>query len=354
MQALARALAARFDARNANTHQSERVETRMSLEPLERPVPLTVLAATPAPGSARDTISKLVEQVARLTEYGDLPAAARARTQVAGALMRAKRWADAAETAEEAVRELDRAGLVDEAASCRYLLSKAYREDHQTKAAIALLDELLESGVQVADVPTPAQLHEEAAAALSYGRAAAERYRKAAHLYAAEERYIDQIRALHGAVRNLTYPKAEAALAPLAEADAVLAAHAQPEPAWREAAANIELAAADILRRTGDPAAAATRAQRAIQTLETTGPAETLARAHVKLASLHLLLENPADAEAAARQALALAPDDEDAWDTAALLAKALVAQDRNDEAARITLQYGLDLDEIDEYDYED
>lgn len=41
MRRLARDLAARFDARNGNTHQSSRVEARMSAAPLPEPMPLT-------------------------------------------------------------------------------------------------------------------------------------------------------------------------------------------------------------------------------------------------------------------------------------------------------------------------
>lgn len=41
MQRLARDIAARFDTRNGNTHQSSRIEARMSAAPLPQPTPLT-------------------------------------------------------------------------------------------------------------------------------------------------------------------------------------------------------------------------------------------------------------------------------------------------------------------------
>jgi hypothetical protein len=164
MAAHARAIAAKFDARNGNTHQSRRVEARIAASPIVAQLPLTARARTTASAAAPDPVIPLYSKVAAHTKAGDEKGAALARLDVAYALRDVHRLDDAAEAAEEAVRALDRAGLSEQATLARHLLWDVYRAmpGHRRQAR-TVLEELLALDVLPEGLPCRASLLEQAA-----------------------------------------------------------------------------------------------------------------------------------------------------------------------------------------------
>jgi hypothetical protein len=182
--AKAQALAARFDARNQNTHQSERCAARMALEPLVASLSLAVPSASP--GERPDPrLADAVERVAELTAAGDAPGAALAQLELAHLLRNASRWEDATEAAEEATAALSRAELDDDLLRGRYLLFLLYARSYQRQhEAAAQIDALVAAPRLPDGVPPAVDLLQEAAARLfrvrrqvAWLRAAADRYR---------------------------------------------------------------------------------------------------------------------------------------------------------------------------------
>jgi tetratricopeptide (TPR) repeat protein len=112
MEAGARAIAARFDARNGNDVYSRRVEDRLAATPMIERLPLAPHARRQVTGSpeerwrrgiATSDVRDLEEAVAGFTQRGDGERAALARVDLAAAYLQAGRSLDAAETAEEAL-----------------------------------------------------------------------------------------------------------------------------------------------------------------------------------------------------------------------------------------------------------
>lgn len=200
---LARSLAAGFDRRNGNAHQSGRIEARMAAAPLLDTLPLTVLAGRPiAEHPARRAVDELVRKVADRTAAGDEAGAARARLDAAYALRNASQWGDALETAEEARRSLDRAGLADEGFEARYLLIELYRRTHQQAGPRqALVDELLAADRLPPSLPPRVVLLEETALPED-GQRAAERLFEAAALHRAAGDTAAEARTLVKALRS--------------------------------------------------------------------------------------------------------------------------------------------------------
>ncbi|GIF76579.1 universal stress protein [Asanoa siamensis] len=200
LAARATALAARFDARNGNTHQSARVAARMTAEPLHAQVPLTVLAGRVGGPKGDPKLRGLVERVAERTAAGDHAGAARAQLAVAHALRNADRWDDAVEAAEEAVRGLDRTGQADEATRCRYLLWELYRRGQQRqREALAVLDAIGQAPQVPDDLPGYEVLLEQSLDLL-YG---ADRLLLAARRHRAADRPADEFRTLRKAAGTM-------------------------------------------------------------------------------------------------------------------------------------------------------
>ncbi|MFC0027931.1 tetratricopeptide repeat protein [Micromonospora chaiyaphumensis] len=346
----ARTIAARFDARNGNRHQSNRIEARMAAEPVTERLPLTVLAGRSA-DTTRATdpkLAALVERVAALTGAGDTAGAARARLDVAHALRNAGRWEDAVEAAEEAVRSLDRAGLRDDAIRCRYLLWELYRRAyHHKDSAQALLAQLSEMEHLPEGVPPLEVILEDAAGstpgeqAVTHLLAAADRHRANG---TAEAELRVSSRALVLLARR---PPSEQAWTVLKRIDTLSSVAKQP-PA--EQAGNVQAAAARLLAAADRVDEALARLDMAVALFSPDELADERRAARLHRATLRLRAGDPVAAESEAREVLAEDPD-EYGWSAGALLARALRAQGRPDEAAEVLAAHQIDADYLDEAD---
>lgn len=344
--AQAMALAARFDIRNGNTYQSDRVASRMSAAPLVGRLPLTVLTGRQTGSPADVMVRDLVERVAELTAAGDPAGAARARLQVAYALRNADRWQDAAEAAEEAVRGLDRAGLDEDAMRCRYLLWELYRRSYQHRRdALAVLDSIVTATAVPADLPAPEALLEEAADLL-HGDEAADRLFAAAQRHRAGNRAVDEFRTL----RKALAARAGAGLddrsrSALDRADLLASIHADLPP--------LELGRLDAVaaRITGDDGGhneALDRIDRAISAIELADLPVDWVNALLLRARLLLAAGRAAEAEAQARDVLT-AGHESGVWAAGIVVTKALRAQNRSEDAQAFMSEHGLEEYELDE-----
>jgi tetratricopeptide (TPR) repeat protein len=335
------ALAARFDARNGNTYQSERVAAVMSAPPLMDRLPLTVLAGRVSLGAKPGPrIAELVERVAELTATGDPAGAAKARLDVAYALRNADRWSDAAEAAEEAVRSLDRAGLTEDTVRCRYLLFELYQRSREHRSqALAAVDAIGVAAAIPDDLP-PYEALLEQAAGLTHGAEKAKRLLAAGERYRAAGRVADEFRTL---TRALATPGSHG-----------------PDDAYREA-----FARAELLARTqaglpagerghfhliaADVAEAGDRIDEALQQIE--GAISCFERAdltrewlrtHMRRAQLLLMAGRAAEAETQARELFGSEIPDV-TWAAGLVAVKALQDQGLNDEARALMDELGLE-----------
>ncbi|MCU7728024.1 hypothetical protein ODJ79_30265 [Actinoplanes sp. KI2] len=329
MAALARTLAAKFDARNENDYQSGQVERRIAAEPVVARLPLTVLQGRPLiayPGKER--IDELVARVAQLTVAADAPAAARARLDIAYQLRNAAQWADATETAEEALRSLQQAGLTDEALAARHLLVELYRRDWRRRdTAYTLLGELLDAASLPDGLPSRAALLEEAAV-LTHGPAAAAHLLAAADLYRASADAPGEARSLrntrgHGPIADHTIARLDALTGSLRGDDLL---DTQEMLCNHDAAAGRHGAALDRARRY---------------------PGNHAGLRNSEINSL-LALNRPVEAEERARELVAA---DRANWWPKMLVAKALLAQDRRPDAEAFLTEHDIDPSELDELD---
>ncbi|GIF53389.1 hypothetical protein DFJ67_4530 [Asanoa ferruginea] len=332
----ATALAARFDARNGNAHQSQRIAARLTATPLLDHVPLTVLAGRTTDPASRE----LVERVAALTGAGDHAGAARARLQVAYALRNADRHDDAVEAAEEAVRSLDRAGLPTDAVRARYLLWELYRRSWENRReALAILDAIGAAGDIPDDLPGYEVLLEEAAD-LAPGADAANRLFAAAERHRAAGRAADEFRTLRRAAAALPDPD-ERLSAALDRLESLAAGDADLPVA--------ELARADLLvgraaAHAGDLDAALLRTQRALDRLAAADLARERLAASLSWARLLFTAGRLVEAE---QQARAILAEDPDQWYAGALAARSLKAQGRDADATEFMADYGIDEDDL-------
>lgn len=350
--AQARALAGQFDARNGNTHQSRRVETRMTLEPLVDRLPLTAVAGRTV-GRGRsippDPLAARYAEVARLLAIGDEHAAALLYFEVATALYDAQRWNDATEAAEEAVRMLDRTGQHVPAAGCRWLLWRLYRRAFQRTDALAVMDELLQARELPENVPDTGTLLEEAAD-LCHGSAALTRLLTAADWCEANGAWPAAARILRKALGVLAYqPSSTMAIETVARAEALLAVFSEVDPGE---AGQLEAAAARVLLAVGHVDEAIRRSDRAVLLLGAAGLVEALRAAALRRAEMLLAAGRAVDAETQARAVLA-----QDVrrtrWAAAVLVAKALLAQGRESEAAGFMSEHEISSHDLED-DYDD
>ncbi|MFC4064840.1 hypothetical protein [Actinoplanes subglobosus] len=118
--------------------------------------------AEPVPGHSGRAADALVRAIAARTAARDPAGAARLRLDLARLLRDTGRWDDATESAERARRDLDRAGLTDDATAARWLLIELYehRRDHQAEIG-ALFGALLAAPRLPASVPSRAVLLEQ-------------------------------------------------------------------------------------------------------------------------------------------------------------------------------------------------
>ncbi|BEL12479.1 hypothetical protein Q0Z83_106700 [Actinoplanes sichuanensis] len=162
MLALARRHAAAFDKRNGNTYQSSTLEARIDADPVTGSLPLTVFTGRPiAEHPGRAEVDALIRAIADRTAARDHAGAARLRLEVARRLHAGRQWDDATESAEEAVRSLDRVGLTAEAMAARWLLVELHQRGHRHREEVrALLEELLAAPHRPEPVPSRAVLLE--------------------------------------------------------------------------------------------------------------------------------------------------------------------------------------------------
>jgi tetratricopeptide (TPR) repeat protein len=340
--ARARSLAAQFDARNGNSYQGDRTEAKMAAQPLTDALPLTVLRGRPISTTARDAqIDRLVARVADETAAGNASAAATSTLELAYALRNAGQWADAIETAEEARRSLDRAGLRDEVIAARYLLYQLYMRSYNGRQdASALMDEILAVVHLPSSVPAVETLLEEFADQFPGAAGTGDRLVRAAGIHREHGDDVAEARTLSKALQ----------------------AHARPD-AWPDAVRRLdELAASGrlvtaavvaantaigrVLAATGDPHGALVRVE---QVISADGTNESdVTGAVLERARLLLKLGRAEEAETEARQLT----DDEDseyAWTARTLVVQSLRAQSRTEDADRY-----MDENDLDEYDLDD
>ncbi|GGM59469.1 hypothetical protein ACFFX1_41480 [Dactylosporangium sucinum] len=320
---LARKLAAEFDARNGNDHHGRRIEARLAAAPIVEELPLTVLSGRPiAPARGGEATAALVRKVADLTAAGDREGAARTQLEVAYALRNAAQWGDAIETAEEAQRSLDGAGLTEDAMSARYLLVELYGRSNRRHLVAALVDELLAAESLPPSVPAPAALLEQTINAMDWSRAVDQLVR-AADLHRAADDPGAELRCLRKALPRL-FEASPAAEALLARLDALVAAGHVPAAELPDLQARLSR----VLEQLGDLDGALARVE---------PHPFPLRKAH-----LLLRLGRAVEAEEVARPSLE--DGDEDvAWTAAVLLTRSLRAQSRDAEAEALMEEYGVE-----------
>ncbi|MEU6158860.1 hypothetical protein [Streptomyces sp. NPDC047130] len=343
-------LADRFDARNGNGYQGERLRERMAAGPLGEPLPLDVFhtATHRATDPRARRIRKLVEDVAALTAAGDGPAAAVARLEATEELLEADRYTEAAEAAEEAAREVGRLGLAGHAPRAAWLLFRAHRADGDPARAAAALRGLLEgTDGGFPGLPPRPRLEEELAREETTPAARHRWFLSASRRYAAEGDTDQRLRTLVMAAHAADGPEALAALT--AEVTTALA-----EPgvdAARAAVARLRIA--HVLYRTGRYEQAAAYAEAVPEAYADADPEDRVrhARALALLAKARYRLGERAAAEEAARTSLSLGSEDD--WEVAVALVLLLRSRGAAEEAAKVMTAHDLDEEDIDE-DYLD
>lgn len=305
-----RQLAARFDARNGTTRQSELAEQRMTAPQLAEQLSLSVLD-----GAATTTRQRL----------------ATARKMY----KRSKENAFA--MVEETVAALERQGPSEDLWHARHALWDLYRADYrQRDAALAVLDELLAAEKLPGGIPAKAALLEESVRLL-HGRDAALRCVAAADRHRDGGDIAGELRTLAWALQRGS-GEAEA-LSWLDRADAIDASGYPLEKS------NLECAAIGVLRahdRLGEALARAESAHR--HWVQAGSPGSDPVAWH--LGDLLLRLGRSADAERHARQRIADAAADEDDY---LLLVRVLRAQGRTEEAETLRREQNLEGWDLDE-----
>lgn len=398
LAAEARAIAARFDARNGTTFQSERLAAQLAAEPLADYVPLSATirrrvsapavppdvpaGPTVVPGPAvdgvalaarvehagvasaagrfDDAIDDYVEAVALCAEQGRAEEGAHLRVDLADAYMSAYRWLAAAEAGEEALPLLERFGARDEVIRCRLLLAAAYRNLDEDDDALAMIDAAIalirgsDNGGQ-ADQARLAHAHE-TAGELHYQRnddaAGALRFVTAAAAYQRAGLPVDELRALRRAVVAWRWAdEPDSVLATLADADRVaesLPPHLAKEPGtiWELATLGHEAARSLLdLERPVEALVRIVDVPAQFRSVEAFGEAVDADLLH---SDILLELDRPEDAEPVLRATIAGLPHDSDGSYLAAWrLVRALAALGRDADATALRVEYGFEEDDV-------
>ncbi|MFE6866706.1 hypothetical protein ACFVFS_09125 [Kitasatospora sp. NPDC057692] len=369
-------LAARFDERNGNGYQSARMREWTAAGPIGEPVPLQGSGGDLRARSG-ERVHRLTERVAALGASGDPAAAARARVELAESLLAADRLAEAAQAAEEAVRELDRQSAPGETAGdvagCLWLLARIDQENGERDAAAERLRRLLDDTVGTAlpaSLPPRPDLEVQLAELLGHGADPAARFLAAARGFAAADRTTERLHALTQAMWRHPYGETAAETGLLRDiltesrgALDTLLDGTPPDDTPRTA----ELVAVlrgyvDQIRATGRHREAADRLRTARTLLEhrlTADPAaaedlaEELCEVLTDLGEEHLRLNDPPAAEEAARAALAAVDDEAHTWDAALLLVRLLRSRGATAEGTALMAAHGITEDDAldaDEY----
>jgi tetratricopeptide (TPR) repeat protein len=301
-----------------------------------------LMRAVALAGSARaaEAVDDLVEAVARFTAAGDDGNAAMVKYHLAVAYLNCHRLIDAAEAGEDAVAGLSGAQAVEG----RHLLSVAYQRLNLPEQAVACLEVVQADCAARGDQAELGQISEEIAGILDQqdqDAAAARQFDAAARAYGAAGLRLDEVRARRRHSTSLSWSGShDAAIAALAEVDRLAVELPDEEAvAWERAVIHYD--AGRVLGASGRFEEALARAVRAIAGYRDLGAMDQ--REQVERLQIRLLLNagRPREAERVARQA---APSDaEGRTMIARLLAAALDAQDRPDEARMVRKEAGLD-----------
>ncbi|MEU1516865.1 hypothetical protein ABZ490_32765 [Streptomyces sp. NPDC005811] len=342
-------IAARFDTRNGNDYQSGRLRRWMAAEPLGESVSLSLSSPQSGPPGGAE-VRDLVEQVAARTAAGDQKGAAVARLAAANALLEAKRPAEAVEAAEQAIRELERLCMTEDAARCRLLLARAYHHDGDRGGAVRRLCELLDEGPgEVPGLPARPELEVMLGGWLPHGPESSRRYAAAARGFAVSGRTADRLSALRKALSR--GPAAEALPGLLAETDRALS---EPGSATAptEARAGLLYAYARALHDEGREAEAATQLSTA---RAVAASPELLGAVLTALTGVHLRLGALGPAEETARAALTMTADcdpwDDSRWNAALALIHTLRAVGAHEEADRLMTEHEVDAEDLEGWD---
>ncbi|HEV7899545.1 MAG TPA: hypothetical protein VGP31_17060 [Planosporangium sp.] len=301
-----------------------------------------------AAGEPRLAVEPLVEAVAGFAATGNETASTFARFDLAAAYQGCGQALDAAEAAEEALPALERLGARDAADRCRYLLSLAYRELDQPDEALALLDQLVTNLDGYDNLAGRAQMHEEAGHTLyrqDRDAAAARRFGTAADGYRDAGLPLDEVRARRWAALALRWAdQLDEAVVTLhtAEERAEGLPTDDPSVTWERAMLAFDGARVLIGAERFD--AALVRAAASGDGFRSIGAFAEALQADLLRAELLLRLDQSAEAEPVLRAVLGAAPRDSAARQNAAwLLSGALEALGRDEEAAAVRTEYGLD-----------
>ncbi len=298
-----------------------------------------------AGGQPAEAVDDLVEAIADHVAHGEDAPAAILRFDLASAYDQAGQLLDAAEAAESAIDVLDRIGAQDHADRTRYLLSRIYRELDEPDQALALLETLADNLDGFDNLQSRGRMLQEAAQLLyraDRDAQAADRFAAAAAAFEAAgvvqaELYNRRMRAL--ALRWAG--SVDESLVALAEADALVASLAltvDPDEAWlmwHRAMLDCDAARVHLGAGQGDEALG--RVQGAAGVLRQIGAFGDALEADLLHAELLMRSGDPAAAEPLLRSVLGTAPAGSQAGQNAAwMLAEALEAMDRSAEAAEI------------------
>jgi tetratricopeptide (TPR) repeat protein len=298
-----------------------------------------------------EAVDDLVEVVAACTEQGLVEGAAFTRFELAQAYRRADRALEAAEAAEEAVAALDRLGAQEGADRCRYLLAGIYQELDEDEPALGVYDQLIANLNGFDNLPARGQMLEESGDLLyrkDRDADAAARFADAAHAYRQAELPLDSLRARRRVAIALRWAQDDdGALAALAEADAAAAAlpesvAAEPGSVWELAMLGYDATRVLIgAERLDDALPRILKVPQRFRSVEAFAEAVL---AELLLGEVLLRLERPGQAEPVLRGVLTGLPRDAEALPQAAwLLGQSLAMQGREDEAAALRDEYGLE-----------
>jgi tetratricopeptide (TPR) repeat protein len=280
-------------------------------------------------GTARapEAIDDLLATVADRTAADDLEGAHRARHGLAIAYLNADRPLDSADVAEEAlayfaIQAMNESNVDSDVAghamAVRHLLATAYHRIGQHEEAMEQLDQISTECARQGNHAAVGQMAEEVADILDTmdrDAAAAARFMAAAEAYRCADQPVDEFRCRRQHATSLLWAHdVPGALAALATADELsLSLPADEHGRWERAMVLYD--GARILRNADRLGEATLRAGGSAAAFRQIGFPVQAAHAEMLHAELLLRTGRAADAEAAARRALAELPEDEEGHD---------------------------------------
>jgi tetratricopeptide (TPR) repeat protein len=296
----------------------------------------------------RQAVAPLIEAVAGFVAAGNDPAAAFARFDLATAYHGGGQPLDAAEAAEEALPALEQLGAQDAADRCRYLLSLVYRDLDQPDEALTLLDQLVTNLDGYDNLAGRSQMHEEAGQILyrlDRDATAARRFATAADGYRDAGLVLDEVRARRWAALALRWAEEPGqAIVTLVTAEERAAGLPADDPSSTWERAMLAFDGARVFIGAGRLDEALGRSIASGDGFRSIGAfGEALQADHLR-AELLFRLDRADEAEPVLHAVLGAAPRNSPARENGAwLLIEVLTALGRDDEAAAVREEYGLD-----------